>query len=77
MTKKTGFTKDQKEEFSELFAEAFHDVVSPVIVDLKEELGNRIETLNRRIYQVTDSQAKKLDNHEKRIKKLESKQIYH
>ena len=76
--------KKQKEETIEVFAEAFHDVVVPVLEDfrndfnkrvdnIEEKLGNQIEHLDRKITNVTNHQSEKLDNHEKRIKKLEVK----
>jgi len=72
--------KKQKEETIEVFAEAFHDVVVPVLEDLKKELKNdinrlddKVEAINRRLIQVTDHHSEKIDNHEKRIGKLEAK----
>lgn len=39
--------------------------------DLEENLGNKISILERKLDRVTDHQADKLDNHEKRIGHLE------
>lgn len=96
----------QKEETIEIFAEAFHEVVVPVLEDLatkkdlkmvgdrlgrvegsldgvEERLGgveerldtldNKVEMINRRLITVTDHQADMLDDHEKRIGKLETR----
>ena len=68
--------KKQKEETIEVFAEAFHEVVVPVVEELKEDikkLDDKVESINRSLIQITDHQANKLDNNEKRIKKLEVK----
>lgn len=73
----------QKEELLEVFGEAFREVVPPVLEDLKKDLGNkiddtkhqlidRIEKVERKLDRITDSHATKLDNHEKRIGKLEA-----
>lgn len=40
--------------------------------ELEENLGNKIGVLERKLDQVTDHQADKLDNHEKRIGQLEN-----
>lgn len=81
--------KRQKDETLDLFAEAFHEVVVPALEDIKTEikelktdltsqidrLDNKVEMYTRKFVQVTDHQGDKLDNHEKRIKRLESKRI--
>lgn len=89
MGKKSYFTKDQKEEITDVFAEAFHEVVVPVLEEMPtkkdfarlekridevgENLANRIEQVNRRNLQVADRHGDRIDNHEKRLKKLEVK----
>lgn len=40
--------------------------------ELEENLGNKIGVLERKLDQVTDHQADKLDDHEKRIGRLEN-----
>lgn len=80
MTKKNGFSKDQKEELAEFFASAFREVAIPAIETaietaaerLREDIGDRIEKLDSKLVHITDHHGDKLDNHEKRIKKLEA-----
>lgn len=66
-------TKKQKKELLEVFSDAFHEVVPPLLDDLKEDLGERIDRLDRKLFNITDSHARKLDNHEHRIEKLEKR----
>lgn len=70
-------TKKQKEELLEVFGQAFHEVVPPLLDDLKEDitndLGGRIDAIDRKLFNITDSHARKLDNHEHRIEKLEKR----
>lgn len=91
----------QKEETIEVFAEAFHEVIVPVLEDLatKKDLGglatkadlaevkediaevkqrlntldDKVELINRRLITVTDHQADRIDDHEKRIGKIETR----
>lgn len=75
--------KKQKEETVEIFAEAFREVVVPVLEEMKKDfndlrqdvhhLDDKVEGISRRLIQVTDHHANRLDNHEKRIGKLEVK----
>lgn len=81
--------KRQKDKTLDLFTEAFHEVVVPVLQDFKAEvkaefkevkdnidkLDNKVEMYTRKFVQVTDHHGDKLDNHEKRIRRLESKRI--
>ncbi len=68
-------TKKQKEELLQVFSEAFHEVVPPLLDDLKEDitndLGERIDQLDRKIFNATDPHSIRLDNHKKRIDILE------
>lgn len=82
VSKKTNpHKKIKKEDFGEKFAHALNEVLMPAlsdmhddIVDLKERLeqvDNRVEMFLRQSSNVGDYHAGRLDNHEKRIKKLE------
>lgn len=79
--------KRQKDEQYKLFADAFHEVVVPLLENtatkddlrgLKEDMKDvkervyRIETKLDKIDDRLDRQGKTLDGHGKRIKKLES-----
>lgn len=78
--------KKQKEEWFKLFAEAFHEVVIPILETLatkddlnevKERLGgveNRLEKVEYRLDKIDDRldrHGKILDKHENRISELE------
>lgn len=86
--------RKQKDETLEIFAQAFHEVVVPVLEDLATKkdlkevkdglegrmdkveeslnrLDDKVERIDRRLVLITDHQADKLDDHEKRIGKLE------
>lgn len=65
----------QKEEILDLFAQAFHEVVVPVLEGMGiqiNKLDEKVEKIDRRLITVTDHQADKLDDHEKRIGKIET-----
>lgn len=68
-------TRKQKEELLGVFSEAFHEVVPPLLDDLQEkitsELGERIDQLDRKIFNVTDPHSLRLDDHERRIEAIE------
>ncbi len=72
--------KNQKEEQYKLFADAFHEVVPPLLEDLAtkedmEDVKSRLERVEMKIDKIDDRldrQGKTLDNHEKRIGNLES-----
>lgn len=74
-----------EDAISDIVVDALNDVMIPILSDmhndikqLKENMGrldNRVEMVNRKVTQITDLHADKLDNHEKRIKKLEVKRI--
>ncbi len=86
MSKKQGFTKDQKDELAGFFSDAFHDVVVPVLSDIKnelsevrnqlsdtrEELGTKIDNVNKHMIKITDHHGDRIDEQEKRLKKLET-----
>lgn len=61
----------------EMFAKAFHEVVPPLLEELKEEiistLSDKFEQLERKVENITDSHAVRLGNHERRIKALEKR----
>lgn len=74
----------KKDEFYDKFAEAFHDVVGPVLEDMQgdiktiqgdiKEMKNDIEDINRTLDRVVNRQVEHdvtLNGHERRIKKLE------
>lgn len=85
--------KQQKDETLEVFVEAFHEVIVPVLEGLatkedleglatkkalsevKEQLDSlddKVEMINRRLITITDHQADRIDDHEKRIGKIET-----
>ena len=70
--------KKQKEGQYKLFAEAFHEVVVPELAELKDDMKDvkdrvgRIETKLDKIDDRLDRRGVALDNHEKRIGKLET-----
>lgn len=69
-------TKKQREEFLGVFAQAFHEVVVPVLEEMKDEMTATKEDvgrIERKLDNITDSHARKLDNHEHRIEKLEKR----
>jgi len=78
MTKKV---RENGNGFASQFAEAFHEVVVPVLEPMAKDiktlkegiatLDDKVERINKRLYLVTDHQADRIDNHEKRIRKLE------
>lgn len=74
--------KKQKEETIKVFAEAFHEVVAPEIVEIKERLTNiegGMDTLNRKFdaqQDRMDRHGKQLENHEKRINHIEEKATF-
>lgn len=64
--------KQNDEHFFKLFSQAFHDVVVPELEEIKERLEKTatkedIDTLDRKYNALRDG----VDNHEKRIEKLE------
>lgn len=77
----------QKDETIKVFAEAFHEVVVPVLEDLSakiegaekrlgeriDKLDDKVEMMNRSLITVTDHQADRIDDHEKRIGKIETR----
>ncbi|HEY4694991.1 MAG TPA: hypothetical protein VIH52_03480 [Candidatus Nanoarchaeia archaeon] len=69
--------KKQRQEMLEIFSEGFHEVVIPYIDGKIETLGNKVDEgfgkLDRKITNVTDFHATTLDEHEKRLKTLETK----
>ena len=81
-------TKKQKEEMTGVFAAAFHDVVVPVLEDIEgdiketkediKDIYNRLDSIDKKLNGVQErsyEHGDKLDNHEKRIKKLEKVQV--
>ena len=48
--------KKQREEWFEMFGQAFREVMIPVLQDLKEELTNKIEEETERIEDKLDTQ---------------------
>lgn len=80
--------KKHKEEFLEVFSEAFQDVVMPVLEDMHQDISQLKENVNglkedmedvqttlRRMETHQDHQSAKLDNHGKRIAKLEQERV--
>lgn len=77
--------KKTKEDLGEFFAESFREVVLPEIEDIRENIEDIRENmmtkedglkLERKIdaaYTRADRHGKTLENHEKRIKKVETK----
>lgn len=68
----------QKEEIYELFGDAFRDVVPPLIEDLKKDLREIKEDtgqIERKLDNITDSHAKKLGDHERRLERLEKSRV--
>ena len=65
--------KKQKEEQYELFADAFHEVVVPLLENLATKDGiDRIERKIDKSNDRSDRHGKTLDGHEVRIGKLET-----
>jgi len=74
MKKATVFNKNQKGEIIDIFAEAFHEVVVPVLETLAtkkdiekiderlDKLDDRIEKVDHKIFTITDNHSDKLDN---------------
>lgn len=84
----------QKDETLEVFVEAFHEVIVPVLEGLAtkeglsgvkadldavkgqlDSLDDKVGMINRRLITVTDHQADKLDDHEKRKVRLREQLI--
>jgi prefoldin subunit 5 len=70
--------KKQKEEQIKLFAEAFHEVVVPLLENMttKDDLNEAVDKIERRIDKTDDRldrYGKMLDNHEKRIGSIETR----
>ena len=80
-----GFNNKQLDQITDIFADSFHEVMMPALEDLPTKLDlkkieekinrvdDRVEAINKRVIQITDHHAVKLDNYEKRIGKLETK----
>lgn len=71
-------TKKQKEEMLEVFSEAFHDVVVPVLEDMNEKMATKedIDRLERRHFAIQarmDRQGKVIEKHDKEIKQVKTK----
>ncbi len=69
--------KKQKEEQYKLFADAFHEVVVPLLEDVatKEDLDKVADRLERRLDKIDDRQdrhGRKLEDHERKFEKIES-----
>lgn len=60
------YSEDQERRFKAEFRK-----VDEKIEDLRNDVTNQISKVERKLDNVTDNQADKLDNHEKRIGKLE------
>ncbi|OGM05502.1 hypothetical protein A2125_00290 [Candidatus Woesebacteria bacterium GWB1_43_5] len=73
--------KKQRSETLDLFAEAFHEVVVPELEKITNRLTDvekGVDTLNRKFdaqQTRSDRHDQKFENHEKRIRKLESTAI--
>ena len=77
--------KKEKEDFFSLFSKAFHEVVAPILEDLRsrikkieENMATKEDTdrIERRLVKIDDRldrHGKVVDNHEKRIVHLETK----
>jgi len=67
--------RKQKEEQFKLFADAFYEVVPPLLENLatKDDLNNAVDRLERRIDKIDDRldrHGKILDDHEKKFEKV-------
>lgn len=72
MAKKSYFTKDQKEEITDIIVDALHEVVIPVLSDMSddikdikanvERLDNKVEMTHRQMINITDRHGDKQDN---------------
>lgn len=77
--------KKQKGEFLDVFVEAFHEVVVPVLTDLASKndvkrvekkvdyLDDKVEMINKRLINTTGRHSERIDNHEKRITRAEKR----
>lgn len=70
--------KKAKKETLDLFAEAFHEVVVPELETIKEVMATKedIDRIGRKLVKIDDNLERygnRLDNHEKRITKVESR----
>lgn len=75
--------KKQKDEFLDVFVEAFHETVVPVLADLSsgikrveekvDYLDDKVEMVNKRLINITDRHSERIDNHEKRITRAEKR----
>ena len=72
--------KKDKGEILEMFSEAFHEVVPPLLEDVMKPMEERLSSDIGRVERKLDAQQDRLDrhgkqieNHEKRITKVELK----
>lgn len=69
--------KKQKDDQYKLFADAFHDVVPPLLENLatKDDLNKAVDRVERKLEKIDsrlDRHGKMLDDHEKKLKKVTS-----
>ena len=65
-----------KDEIYDIFAKGFHEIVPPLLEDAMKDVASKgdIDRLERKIdasYERADRHGKRLENHEKRIGRLE------
>ncbi|OGY10709.1 MAG: hypothetical protein A3A58_01640 [Candidatus Blackburnbacteria bacterium RIFCSPLOWO2_01_FULL_41_27] len=65
--------KKQREEWFEMFGQAFREVMIPVLQDLKEELTNKIEEETERIEDKLDKHTDRMDRHGKKLEDLDER----
>lgn len=70
--------KKLKEEQLKLFSQAFYEVVAPILEDMREEMATKsdIDRIERKLVKIDDRFDRyggRLDGHEKRIGRLETR----
>lgn len=63
--------KKQKEEWFELFGQAFREVMIPVLENLEEKLTKKIDVVDERAERIEDKLDKHTDRMDRHGKKLE------